>query len=470
MVYLLGTMKQELPNPFLRPVEMPQATTASSGIRQREAAPSELEPTEAYIAPSEANAFIARRTQDLDTKLRDASPEERALIQNELGSLRAFKRKIDQEVRKQGEDVLVENPYFGGEISFGEKEVTKQQAEKLLDLALNEQREAQMAREKIMRELRGYYGMNEQENAQPIPEAAKKEIESSLSERLHDALDRLDEMEDRVSRYEKLVSLIALREALLTRREAIMKELKQIDDLHERAARQAQELHQSAERKKSPAEIHRGNAFFKGVQSEIVGRPATPAEELASMNESIAEAYERDKLAERARRLRNIADTTAGYARKTGSDRAQTVSAYDEQMARVAEQRAEQAEADIERNDAKRRIALTRYPEAEKRVMHEQIRAERAEADKLESMGSMDQKIGDMALSLAEKQEKKAKARKKVLADSLSHVMDQIESVDEKLEDIGPITEKTSPKIKPHEKRGSHREPPKDIYRPNRVA
>lgn len=467
---MLGTMKQELPNPFLRPVEMPQATTASSGIRQREAAPSELEPTESYVSPSEANAFIARRTQDLDAKLRDASPEERASIQNELGSLRAFKRKIDQEVRKQGEDVLVENPYFGGEISFGEKEVTKEQAEKLLDLALQEQRQAEKAREKIMRELRGYYGMDEQGNAGHIPDVAKKEIESSLSERLHDALDRLDEMENRVSRYEKLVSLIALREALVTRREAIMKELKQIDDLHERAARQAQELHQSAERKKSQAEIHRSNAFFKGVQSEIIGRPATMAEELASMNESINEAFERDQLAERARRLRNIADTTAGYARKTGTDRAQTVSVYDEQMARVAERRAEQAEADLVRNDAKRRIALTRYPEAEKRVMHEQIRAERAEADKLESMGSMDQKIGDMAMSLAEKQEKKAKARKKVLADSLSHVMDQIESVDEKLEDIGPITEKTSPKIRPHEKRGQHREPPKDIYRKDRAA
>ncbi len=459
-------MKNELPNPFLRPAELPQATNASSGIREREAAPAQLEPTEAYVDPKSANAFIAKRTQDLDAKLRTASPEERASIQNELGSLRAFKRKMDLRVKKDGEDTLVENPYFGGEVEFGEKEVTKEQAQKLLDLALEEQRQAVQARDKVMREVRGYYGMHEQ----AIHSADKKEIESGMSERLHEALDKLDEIETRVSKYEKLVSLTALREALLTRREEIMKELKQIDRLHENASVQARELHKSAMDKNSLAEMRRGNAFLMGVQSEIVGRPATAAEEFASMNESIAEAQERDRLAEHARRLRNIADTTAGLARKTGSARHQEVSAYDEQMAQIAQQRAEKAEADLVTNDAKRRIAATRYPEAEKNVIRSRIREEREEAAQLDVMASLDSKLGKITENLAEKTEVKAKARKRQLADTLSHVIDQIESVDEKLEDMGPIVEKARPKIQPHEERLQKRQPPKDIYRPDRAA
>lgn len=473
-------MKNELlPNPFLHAAEAANTNEEKSGIRKREPAPQQLEPSESYVSPVEANAYIAKRTQDLDKKLDGASPEERGAIQNELGALRKFKREIDRSVKEQGEDALVENPYFGGAVEFGHgQDLTKDQASKLLDRAVAEREEAMKVRDEVMGRLRrmderafgaqiyaeGLKGIEGEEAEQERAEgsarwhaklAQKSKSESQIGDALRESLDALDEAESRVAKYEKLVSLTALREALMVRREAIMKELRQIDELHETAAAQARELHASAAKRPEEAGLYRQQVAIQEAAATNESRKPSDEELFASMAGSIHEAQARDRMEEHARRLESVSRATTAFAESTQDPRHARIAELDRKSAEKAKERADMAEANLGVNDAIRRDRLYTRPVSEKEKMQAAAKAAEGlyEADLIEEEGRVESARGASLENQARRIEQKAKLRKQELAESLSHVMDQIDSVDHRLDDLGPIEETEEPSIQPHEKR-----------------
>lgn len=477
-------MKSEFPNPFLRQAPQAESETAKSGIRlRREPAPTKLSLKELYVSPQEANAFIARRTQDLDARLQQAAPEDRSAIENELNSLRNFKRRIESEIETDGEQILVENPYFEGEIGLDHKHLTRQEAITILDQAKEERDRALEARAEIMDQMRNIDQKSAEasEYLQHVKElrtlktgealedelewaeesanwkgeqARKQKRELGMSEKLREVLEAVEDAEERVAKYEKIFDLVAQREKLAEKREAILKELHQVTSQYERAQKQVAEAHAAASRHAKNLASRRVN--LREMEQDLQRTTRTPSDKeifASDYQESLQNAIERDQKLEKPLRYAftsaRIADVTERRALLSGKEHRIRSAAGDRRHAMKEQARVEQIKSEFLQKEAARRERLFRRTEEDLAASRKQVEAERAEIDELEKQERLNKGLGQLTNKFGERQKQKAEE----LAKTLSTIDTQLKSVDERLDAIGDITEQVTPSIEPVEER-----------------
>lgn len=489
-------MKSEFPNPFLRQAPQAESETAKSGVRlRREPASTKLSPKELYVSPQEANAFIARRTQDLDARLQHVAPEDRGAIENELNALRNFKQRVESEVQTDGEEILVENPYFEGEIGLGHKHLTRKEVITILSQAREERNRALEARAEIMDQMRNIDQKSDAatEYLQHVKElrtlktgealedeldwaeesanwqgeqARKQKRELSMSEKLREALEAVEDAEERVAKYEKVFDLVAQREKLAEKREAILKELHQVTSQYERAQKQVAEMHAAATRHAENLASRRAN--LGKMEEDLQRTTRTPSDKEifdSDYQESIQNAIERDEKIEKPLRYAftsaRIADVTERRALKSGKEHRLRSAAGDRRYAAKAQALVDQIESEFLQKEAARRERLLRRTDEDLAASRKQVEAERAEVEEIEKQQRINAGLGQMTGRVGEQKKQKAKE----LAESLQGIDSQLKTVDERLDAIGEITEQITPSIEPVEERAEKQSQRKNTRR-----
>ncbi|MCC7356915.1 hypothetical protein IT408_00175 [Candidatus Uhrbacteria bacterium] len=478
---------EKFQNPFLpRASSSPEALPEKSGMIHFEETPQKLQSSEAYVTPEEANDFITKRTQYLKSRLQDIPHEDREELEQEMNALLNFKQKVQHEIAEDGENVLIENPYFDGSIEIGFTHLTKDEASEMLKQAIQSKNEALEARSAIMNQIQQIdeKSTDANEYLQHVQElrtlatgeklqnelawaknavldedekARKQKSEMGISEKLREVLDEVDDAEERVAKYEKIYSLVSLREELSHRREAILKELDQITRMYESTKKKAAELHHASALKEEQINLRRLRAGI--MESDLQRKTRIPSEDEVErmLQESYEDAVQRDQDIERLGHHAYLSSKVADYSEKKAldsmNDRHLKIAAEDRRWAMKDQDILKGIEPAFQEREKERRARLSRRSDEDILNAQKHFETEREDIAWLENFKYLDARGAELAAEESQRQEKKAQE----LTKSLDGISKQLKNVDERLEAVGPIFEQSNPSIEPHEKKKEKR-------------